>query len=166
MNIIYVIQTLPWAFRTVVFPLLLALVPSLSSAAQPPKLVLQITVDALRGDLPQRYSHLYGKGGFAYLMERGVYYSNAHYQHANTETIVGHTSLATGTVPAAHGMVGNVWFDREQGRLAYNIEDANYQLLGRRDATAEPGHEHVQVDERWHLVSAAPASSSARRRRT
>jgi predicted AlkP superfamily pyrophosphatase or phosphodiesterase len=93
------------------------------------RLVVQITVDALRGDLPQRYAHLFGEGGFRYLMEEGVHYTNAHYQHANTETIVGHTSLATGTVPAAHGMVGNVWFDREDGRLVYNIEDSDHYLL-------------------------------------
>jgi predicted AlkP superfamily pyrophosphatase or phosphodiesterase len=53
-------------------------------------------------------------------MEEGIHYTNAHYQHANTETIVGQVSLATGTVPAAHGMVGNVWFDRQAGRLTYN----------------------------------------------
>ena len=110
----------------------LCLLGHASSAAgqkAPPRLVLQITVDALRGDLPARYAKVLGDGGFRYLMGRGVHYSNAHYQHANTETIVGHTSLATGTVPAAHGMVGNVWFDREQGRLVYNIEDARYRLL-------------------------------------
>jgi predicted AlkP superfamily pyrophosphatase or phosphodiesterase len=102
---------------------------SSTNTAARPKLVLQITVDALRGDLPKRYAHVLGDGGFRYLMEHGVYYTNAHYQHANTETIVGHASLATGSVPAAHGMVGNVWFDREQGRLVYNIEDADYHLL-------------------------------------
>ncbi len=32
-------------------------------------------------------------------------------------------------MPAAHGMVGNVWFDRELDRLAYNIEDSRYHLL-------------------------------------
>ena len=100
-----------------------------SAADKKPKLVLQITVDALRGDLPTRYRNVLGKGGFRYLLEDGIHYTNAHYQHANTETIVGHTSLATGTVPAAHGMVANVWFDREQGRLAYNIEDPAYHLL-------------------------------------
>lgn len=94
-----------------------------------PRLVLQITVDALRGDLPQRYAHVLGDGGFRYLMDQGIHYIDAHYQHANTETIVGHASLATGAVPAAHGMIGNVWFDRELGRLAYNIEDARYRLL-------------------------------------
>ncbi|WP_062467380.1 transglutaminaseTgpA domain-containing protein [Demequina maris] len=52
------------------------------------------------------------------------------------------------------------WWRRLGARLSTR------SLLGRRDATAEPGHEGVHVDERWHLVSAAPASSSARRRRT
>ncbi len=94
-----------------------------------PKLILQITVDALRGDLPGRFSNVLGDGGFRYLMKQGIHYTNAHYQHANTETIVGHTSLATGTVPATHGMVANVWFDRERGRLVYNIEDPDYYLL-------------------------------------
>ena len=98
-------------------------------AANQPKLILQITVDALRGDLPDRFSSVMGDGGFRYLMDHGIHYTNAHYQHANTETIVGHASLATGSTPAAHGMVANVWFDRELGRLAYNIEDADYKLL-------------------------------------
>ena len=98
-------------------------------AGEQPKLVLQITVDALRGDLPSRFSNVLGDGGFRYLMGQGIHYTDAHYQHSNTETIVGHTSLATGTVPAAHGMVANVWFDRELDRLVYNIEDPDYQLL-------------------------------------
>ena len=107
----------------------LAVAASIASANPQPKLVLQITVDALRGDLPQRFSGVLGDGGFRYLMEQGIHYSAAHYQHANTETIVGHASLATGTVPAAHGMVANVWFDRELDRLVYNIEDPDYRLL-------------------------------------
>src|SRR5210317_1539430 len=100
-----------------------------STTHSKPRLILQITVDALRGDLPKRYVNVLGDGGFRYLMEQGIDYTNAHYQHANTETIVGHVSLATGSVPAAHGMVGNVWFDRERGRLTYKIEDARYRLL-------------------------------------
>ena len=99
------------------------------TAQAKPRLILQITVDALRSDLPKRYAHMLGDGGFRYLMQNGINYTNAHYQHANTETIVGHVSLATGSVPAAHGMVANVWFDREKSRLIYNIEDANYRLL-------------------------------------
>jgi len=108
---------------------LLATVAGQAGDRAPPRLVLQITVDALRGDLPTRYAHVLGFEGFRFLMDEGVNYTNANYEHANTETIVGHVSLATGSVPAAHGMVGNVWFDREQGRLVYNIEDARYALL-------------------------------------
>ncbi len=94
-----------------------------------PRLVLQITVDQLRGDLPTRYYDRLGEGGFRFLWESGVVYGNAHHAHANTETIVGHTTLATGAHPSAHGMVGNVWFDRETGFTTYNVEDADYRLL-------------------------------------
>lgn len=98
-------------------------------AADKPKLILQITVDQLRGDLPTRYYDKLGKGGFRYLWESGIVYRNAHHAHANTETIVGHATLATGTHPSIHGMVGNLWFDRETGFTTYNVEDPNYQLL-------------------------------------
>lgn len=114
--------------QTFLFIVLTILGASVQAGNQP-KLILQITVDALRGDLPNRFIDVMGDGGFRYLMDQGIYYTNAHYHHANTETIVGHASLATGSTPAAHGMVANVWFDRELDRLAYNIEDADYKLL-------------------------------------
>ena len=96
------------------------------------KLVLQITIDGLRADLLNRYQENFAKGGFRYLLDEGVVYTNAHYQHANTETIVGHTTLATGAFPSAHGMVGNVWYDRKAGELSYNIEDPASPLLPSR----------------------------------
>lgn len=98
-------------------------------SAKPPKLVLQITVDQLRGDQLTRFVDQMPAGGFRYFLNEGIVYANAHHPHANTETIVGHATLATGTTPSVHGMVGNVWFDRESGRTTYNIEDANYALL-------------------------------------
>ena len=98
-------------------------------AADKPKLILQITVDQLRGDLPTRYYDRLGEGGFRYLWESGIVYRDAHHGHANTETIVGHATLATGAHPSNHGMVGNLWFDRETGFTTYNVEDPNYTLL-------------------------------------
>lgn len=93
------------------------------------KLILQITVDQFRGDLLQRYHRHLGKGGFQYLMNNGIYYRNANHSHANTETIVGHATLATGAHPADHGLIGNLWYDRSQQAVVYNIEDPNYPLL-------------------------------------
>lgn len=94
--------------------------PSTKSAPPPkaiserslPKLVLQITIDQLRGDLPLRYQDRFAAGGFRYLLERGTWYSAAHHPHSYTETIVGHTTLATGAYPSRHGMVANNWYDR------------------------------------------------------
>jgi len=104
--------------------------PAPGLAQEPgPRLILQITVDQLRGDLPFRYLDRFGEGGFRYLMEEGTVYRDAHHAHANTETVVGHATLATGAHPSAHGMVANLWFDRDAGRAVYNIEDSDYRLL-------------------------------------
>jgi len=112
------------------------------------RLVLQITVDGLRRDLLDRYRQRFGQGGFRYLLESGTFFANAHYQHANTETIVGHTTLATGTYPSDHGMIGNVWYDSERGELRYNIEDPKHPLL----PTRQNALEGVQVDPAQKLA--------------
>jgi predicted AlkP superfamily pyrophosphatase or phosphodiesterase len=121
------------------------------------RLVLQITVDGLRADLLNRYQAGFGKDGFRYLMKKGVVYTNAQYQHANTETIVGHATLATGTFPSQHGMIGNVWFDREAGELAYNIEDADAPLLPSREESSEG----EQVDPAQKLARTKGRSPAA-----
>ena len=66
-----------------------------------------------------------------YLIEKGTVYMDAHHDHANTETIVGHATLATGAHPSAHGMIANVWLDRKKERTVYNIEDDQYELLSK-----------------------------------
>jgi hypothetical protein len=118
--------------KPIFFCVLTALSLSLTApaiAAPPPRLVLQITVDALRGDLPTRYYDRLGENGFRYLLDKGTVFADAHHGHANTETVVGHATLATGAHPAVHGMIGNVWYDRTKGRTVYNIEDDSYKLL-------------------------------------
>ena len=79
--------------------------------------------------MPTRYADRLGEGGLRCLLEEGIQYNNAHHAHANTETIVGHVTLATGAHPAAHGMIGNIWFDRRTGVKTYNIEDRDHHLL-------------------------------------
>lgn len=118
-------------FRIISVPLvaMLCASPMHGFAQDKPRLILQITVDQLRGDMPSRHRAQFGEGGFRYLIENGIHYSNAHHTHANTETVVGHTTLATGATPSAHGMVGNLWYDRTTGRTVYNIEDPDYSVL-------------------------------------
>jgi predicted AlkP superfamily pyrophosphatase or phosphodiesterase len=107
--------------------------------------------------MPTRYADRLGEGGFRYLVDNGVHYANAHYQHANTETIVGHTSLATGALPSAHGMVANVWFDHELQRLVYNIEDPDYALL-----TADAGVDKAtEIDPTQRVAKVTGRSPNA-----
>lgn len=101
-----------------------------SSASARPKLVLQITVDQLRGDMPIRFQNRLGPGGLRYLMSSGVYYTNAHYRHSATFTGTGHATLATGADPAQHGIVGNDWYSIADGKRVNCVEDANHTLLG------------------------------------
>ncbi len=128
------------------------------------RLVLQITVDGLRADLLSRYEGGFGKDGFRYLLKKGTVYINANYQHANNETIVGHTTLATGTFPSQHGMIGNVWFDREAGELSYNIEDPDHPILPTRDNSKEgeqvdPAQKLSRTQGRSPAVILAPTFS-------
>jgi len=102
-----------------------------SEPAPAVKLVLQITVDQLRGDLPTRFIDRLGDGGFRYLLNHGVHYANAHYRHANTETAVGHATLFTGADPSAHGIIANDWIDASTGAFVYNTEDARHHLIGK-----------------------------------
>jgi len=114
----------------IIYFLAAGLILPVSAADKNPKLVLQITVDQLRGDLPMRFKDRLGEAGFRYLLEKGTHYNNAHYQHANTETAVGHATLATGADPSRHGIVANDWIDQKTGKAVYNTEDDRHHIIG------------------------------------
>lgn len=123
-----------------------ALSLSTGALASQPKLVLQITVDQMRGDFVTQYAERMPKGGFRYLLDNGVVYTDAHHNHANTETVVGHATLATGAYPSEHGMVANVWKDRGSDTLVYNIEDADYRLLDDKDTADGDVDINTEID--------------------
>lgn len=100
------------------------------AAPPPPRLVLQLTIDQLRGDLLPRYRARFGAGGFRLLLDRGIYYANAHYEAANTVTCAGHAALVTGADAAGHGIVANIWFDRDAGKRVYCVDDDRYPAVG------------------------------------
>lgn len=111
--------------------LLLALFLSFTTFAKPtppPKLILQITIDQFSGNQLQRFKSHLDKGGFAFLIQHGIWYDNAHQYHATTETAVGHTTLATGAVPAVHGIIANEWFDKNKQKEVYSMEDIKYAV--------------------------------------
>lgn len=96
-----------------------------------PQLLLFITVDQLRGDMPLRFADRWGDRGFKRIMDRGVYYTNAHYRHSTTFTAVGHATLVTGGAAADHGMAGNDWYNVATGKRVYCVEDGRFGLIGK-----------------------------------
>ena len=104
--------------------------PREESESAPVKLVLFLTIDQLRGQTPERMKDSFGSGGFRYLMDRGVHYTNAHYQGATSLTAVGHATLFTGGLTAQHGLPGNEWYDRHQQRRVYCVMDDRYTIIG------------------------------------
>jgi predicted AlkP superfamily pyrophosphatase or phosphodiesterase len=96
-----------------------------------PKLVVMITVDQLRGEMPWKYKDRFGKGGFRYLMDNGVSYTNANYRHSTTFTAVGHATLATGGNGSEHGLAGNDWYNQETEKRVYCVEDDWHTIIGK-----------------------------------
>lgn len=120
--------------------LLLLVVPTFELSAQRrlvsqaerarPRLVLLIVVDQFRYDYLDRFGDLFSAGGIKRLLREGALWTNANYDHVPTETAPGHATLMTGTWPANTGIVGNSWFDRDEGKLVTSVSDEKVKLLG------------------------------------
>lgn len=102
--------------------LLLAAAPL---GAQPPALIVVISVDQMRADYLVRFSKEF-TGGFARLLKEGAVFRHARHAHVPTETSPGHAALMTGCFPAEHGIVGNEWWDRTEARMIYAVEDPEH----------------------------------------
>ena len=88
-------------------------------ASSPPSLVVLITVDQLRDDYIDRFgAQLHG--GLARLSRGGARFTNAHHDHAITETAPGHATLLAGRFPRSTGIMAN----------RIGVEDETAPLLG------------------------------------
>jgi predicted AlkP superfamily pyrophosphatase or phosphodiesterase len=103
--------------------------PHRITASNKTRLVLLIVIDQFRYDYLERFADLFGAGGFRRLMNQGALFTNANYSYIPTFTAPGHAAIATGSVPAANGIVGNVWFDREAGRVRVMVSDPAAHLV-------------------------------------
>ncbi len=101
-----------------------------------PKLAVVIIIDQFRQDYLSRFHHLFGPRGFKRLLS-GANFKNAHYPYSNTETAVGHASIATGGLPSSHGIIANKWYDRELGEVKESVYDEKMAREG-KDYPASP----------------------------
>lgn len=96
--------------------------PVMAIPPAPPRLVVMIVIDQLPSwSFDAQRTAL--DGGIARMLEHGAYWPRAAYPYATTNTAPGHATLATGTTPNEHGIVGNRWFDRALGRKIEVADD-------------------------------------------
>jgi predicted AlkP superfamily pyrophosphatase or phosphodiesterase len=94
-----------------------------------PKLVVLLVVDQFRADYVEKFRQQWN-GGLKRLMEQGAWFREAAYPYAATLTCVGHATISTGAFPATHGIVGNTWWDREQGKVVTCTSDLTVRNIG------------------------------------
>lgn len=87
-----------------------------------PRLLLFLVVDQGGYDQLIRFRPLF-RHGLARLLDESVSFTAMHHDHAPTETAPGHATLATGRLPAHHGIVANDWYDRETHTWVEAVDD-------------------------------------------
>ena len=98
-----------------------------------PKVVVLLVIDQLPTWAFERDRSLF-RGGLARLVRDGAY-ATGELAHANTFTAPGHASIATGAPPSVHGIVGNQWYRRAEGRE----RPAEYDAAAPTFSVTQPG---------------------------
>lgn len=102
-----------------------------------PKLIVGIIVDQMRYDYLTRFYDKYGDGGFKRMMNEGFNCKNNHFNYVPTYTAPGHTSVFTGTTPKYHGIIGNIWYDKEIKSSVYCAGDDSVESVGTTHAAGK-----------------------------
>ncbi|MEO6591611.1 MAG: alkaline phosphatase family protein, partial [Gemmatimonadaceae bacterium] len=93
--------------------------PAARDGDQRPTLIVMITIDGFREDYLTRFAPQL-TGGLGRMMKNGAWFTNAHQDHAITETAPGHASLLSGRFPRSTGIAAN----------RVGVYDPNAPLLG------------------------------------
>jgi predicted AlkP superfamily pyrophosphatase or phosphodiesterase len=106
-----------------------------ASAAEPPKLIVMLSIDQFPYEYLQRMRPGFSpSGAFLRLCDDGANFTNCHHGHALTKTGPGHSVFLSGTFPDRNGIIDNDWFDPEAkgskpGRM-YCVDDPDVQIVG------------------------------------
>ena len=104
---------------------------SFSQPVSRPKLVVGIVVDQMRWDYLYRYYDRYAAtGGFKRMLSQGFSCENTLIPFTPTVTAPGHASIYTGSVPAIHGITGNLWWENDKGYDMYCTQDDMEKNVG------------------------------------
>lgn len=86
---------------------------SVSVPADGPRLVVNISIDQLRGDLLEQFLPYYGGDGFRKLLANGRVYENGGVAFSPVDRAAATASIVTGTVPYYNGIPSGEWVSRK-----------------------------------------------------
>src|SRR6202035_3525558 len=107
--------------------------------------VLAIVIDQFRYDYLTRFRGEY-KEGLDRLLTRGAVFTNARYEHFPTVTAIGHSTFLSGATPSLSGIIGNDWYDREEGKTVTSVVDSATKLLAGNSASVGSSPHRMLVD--------------------
>lgn len=116
------------------------------SAENKPKLVVGIVVNHFYPEWLEWYGKDLTTEGFKRLMSNGVSL-RMDYNYIYTQTGVDHASIYTGMLPAEHGIVSRVWYDRLRKKRQNAVESQKYYEIGSRqgDSIKSCGPDNLQT---------------------
>ena len=145
------------AGRRFLFSIILSsLVAAGTFAAQPPRLIIFISVDQMREDYFERFAPYY-TGGLRQLYTEGTFFSNANLNYASSVTCLGHASLSTGAYPMTNGILDNEWINPVTRKSVYCVEDTSAGKVDGEGGGESPNNLLVTAIGDW-LKSSSPHS--------
>ena len=100
-------------FRFYILTLLLVVVSVVEAR---PRMAVNIVVSGMRQSDLSHYEKNFGKDGFLRLRSNGVEFTECYADYAPTSREAGLATLATGTIPAMHGIFSSVGYDRTMNK--------------------------------------------------
>lgn len=106
------------------FILLVCLIFISCAQSKKPKLIVYIVSDQLTPNLLNDWDTLFS-GGFRWLKDNGINYTNTFHNHGKTNTGNGHFALSTSIYPGRGGIISNDWYDRNLKKAINVVEDTS-----------------------------------------
>jgi predicted AlkP superfamily pyrophosphatase or phosphodiesterase len=97
-----------------------------------PRLVVLFVVDGLPQRQVVEYWDQLAPDGLKRFLDRGAWFSDAHYGYALTQTAPGHATVLTGAYPDRTGIIANEWRNPLSGELEYCTGDTSATYIGHK----------------------------------
>ena len=97
-----------------------------------PRLVVVLVIDGLPERQVVEYFDQLAPDGFMRFLDRGAWFTEAHYGYSFTVTGAGHATILTGAYPDRSGIIGNDWRNPATGETEYCAGDPSATYIGHK----------------------------------